>query len=64
LENIQELLENLGLTLGGTTIGAYFARIIRIRHLFRTVFCAAAVFFMNLLNKIKLNREKGRHQEP
>ena len=58
LEGIEELLENIGLALGGTTIGAYFANFIHIRHLFKPLYLVIVLSFMKIVNRIKPKRGK------
>jgi hypothetical protein len=57
LEDIEEMLENLVLTLGGTTIGAYFAKVLHLRHylkeLFLGIFAMLAGAFTKLRSKKK-----------
>ena len=53
MEGFEELIENLGLMLGGTTLGAYFASILRIRHHLKTLFVAATALIAGLIHKKK-----------
>ena len=52
--------------LGGTTFGAYFANIIRIRHHFKNLFAAVAAFIIAFIArsiKRKDSPEKGEKED-
>jgi len=45
--------------LGGTTLGAYFASILRIRHHLKTLFVAATALIAGLIHKKKKPAKGG-----
>jgi hypothetical protein len=60
---MEELMENLGLILGATTFGAYFANIFRLRHHIKSFLAYIAIFITTLLAKKKKNGKAGDAKE-
>ena len=56
LEGVEENLENLALTLGGTAFGAYCAKILRLRHRLTSLFLAIFTFITGLITKLTSRR--------
>jgi hypothetical protein len=51
LEGIKEVLENMGLMLGGTTLGAYFAYVLRLRHNLKALLSAIVTLIVRFTKK-------------
>jgi predicted esterase YcpF (UPF0227 family) len=53
LEGIEEMLENTALALAGTTMGAYFANILRMRHHVKNFLINIFTLLSGLFTKFK-----------
>jgi hypothetical protein len=58
LEGMEKLLENIFLALGGTTAGAYFSDVLRMRHHLRTLMTTFLAFMAGTFAKIKKNKKQ------
>ena len=58
LEGMQEMLENLALALGGTTIGAYFADFLRMRHHVKALFVGLLALLTGTFAKMRQKTKK------
>ena len=58
---MEELLENIGLALGGTTVGAYFVHVLRLRHNMKALFLSATGLLAGCIARFRGRHKKNVH---